>query len=253
MTETASDPLRGRSALVTGASGGIGRAIALRLATRGARVYVTGLDSGRVHGTVDALRAVTHGDTVLAGSMAADLTEPRQVRRLADAVRTVLGTVDILVHAAGIYRRGPLEQTAMPDIDAMYRANVRVPYELTQAVLHGLIGGHGDVVFINSTQGLSGGAEVSGFAATQQALKALSESLRAEVNRRGVRVTTIHLGRTATSRQAAIFAAEGREYTPELLVQPDDVADVVVSAVSLPWHAQLASVTLLPTHDVARR
>jgi NADP-dependent 3-hydroxy acid dehydrogenase YdfG len=79
-------------------------------------------------------------------------------------------------------------------------------------------------------------------------MKAVGESLRAEVNSRGVRVTTIHLGRTATTRQEGIFAAEGRDYTPELLIQPDDVADVVVSIVALPKRAQVTSLTLLPTH-----
>lgn len=250
MDEVRTDDLRGRTALVTGAGGGIGRAISVRLAAHGVRLYVAGLDRDRLDMTIGALRDVQNGDAALAGSMAADLTEPGMVRHLADAANAELGALDILVHAAGIYRRGLLEETSLSDVDELYRANVRVPYELTQATLAGLTHSHGDIVFVNSTQGLSATAKVSGFAATQQAMKALGESLRVEVNSRGVRVTTIHLGRTATTRQEGIFAAEGREYNPELLLQPEDVADVVVSAVSLPRRAQITSVTLLPTQDV---
>jgi NADP-dependent 3-hydroxy acid dehydrogenase YdfG len=117
--------------------------------------------------------------------------------------------------------------------------------------LDSLARSRGDIVFVNSTQGLSAGPEVGGYAATQQAAKAVSESLRAEVNAHGVRVITVHLGRTATPLQEAVFAAEGRVYTPELLIHPDDVADVVAGALALPKRAQLSSVTLLPTAFVA--
>ncbi|MGH3941832.1 MAG: SDR family NAD(P)-dependent oxidoreductase, partial [Pseudonocardiaceae bacterium] len=141
-----------------------------------------------------------------------------------------------------------LEKASIKNFDELYRTNVRVPYELTQATLGALTRRRGDIVFINSTQGLSAAGGLSGYAATQHAMKAVSESLRSEVNGQGVRVTTIHLGRTATTLQEGIFAAEGRTYTPELLIQPDDVADVVANIVALPKRTQITSVTLLPTH-----
>jgi NADP-dependent 3-hydroxy acid dehydrogenase YdfG len=77
-------------------------------------------------------------------------------------------------------------------------------------------------------------------------LKAVADALRAEVNDAGTRVLSVHVGRTATSRQERIFAMEGRPYTPERLMQPSDVADVVVAALTLPRTAEMTSVSIRP-------
>lgn len=223
----------------------------MALSVRGVRLFVVGRDRDRIARTVDAVHSLPGGANATVFSMVVDLTEAGRVRQLADEVHRRLGALDILVHAGGIYRRDLLETASLPGLDELYRTNVRVPYEITQAMLADLVRRRGIVVFVNSTQGLSAGAGLSGFAATQHAMKAMSDSLRAEVNSQGVRVTTIYLGRTATTRQEHIFAAEGRTYTPELLVQPNNVADVVVCAVALPEGTQMSSVTLLPTQDVA--
>lgn len=242
------DVLADRRAVVTGASGGIGRAIATRLASRGVRLYLVGRERARLDSAVRAARGVSRGAEATVVGMAADLTDSYQVRELADEVERELGGLDVLVHAAGTYQRGELQTCSAQDLDGLYRANVRAPYEVTQATLGSLARCRGDIVFINSTQGLAAGKGTGGYAATQHAMKAVAESLRAEANNWGVRVTMIHLGRTATDLQESIFAAESRAYAPELLVQPGDVADVVVSVVSLPKNAQVTSLTLLPTH-----
>ena len=88
---------------------------------------------------------------------------------------------------------------------------------------------------------------VSQFAATQHALKAIADHLREEVNADGVRVISVFPGRTATSRQAALYAREGRPYQPELLLQPEDVASVVVHALALPRTAEVTNVSIRPT------
>ena len=72
----------------------------------------------------------------------------------------------------------------------------------------------------------------------------VADSLRAEVNRDGVRVLTLHVGRTATELQERIFARENRPYTPESLIQPEDVADIVVCAITLPRRAQVTTLTI---------
>ena len=86
----------------------------------------------------------------------------------------------------------------------------------------------GQVVFVNSTIGLSTRAGAGQFAATQHALRAVADTLRDEVNPDGIRVTSVYPGRTATPRQATLHAHEGRTYRPERLMQPDDVAAMVV-------------------------
>jgi NADP-dependent 3-hydroxy acid dehydrogenase YdfG len=104
----------------------------------------------------------------------------------------------------------------------------------------------GQIVFINSTVGLTARANVSQFAATQHALKAIADSLREEMNPRGVRVVSVYAGRTATPRQARIHAVEGKPYPPERLMQPEDVASVVLNALALPRSAEVTDVRVRP-------
>ena len=87
---------------------------------------------------------------------------------------------------------------------------------------------------------------MSQYAATQHALRALAESLREEVNAAGVRVLNVFLGRTATPRQASIYQSQGWTYQPELLVQPDDVASIVVGALTLSRTAEVTELTIRP-------
>jgi short-subunit dehydrogenase len=117
---------------------------------------------------------------------------------------------------------------------------------LTQALLPLLKARQGQIVFINSTVGLRAGANVGQYAATKHGLKALADSLRDEVNADGVRVLSVFLGRTATPMQAAIHEMEGRVYHPEFLMQPEDVAAVVINALSLPRTAEMTDIHVRP-------
>ena len=84
------------------------------------------------------------------------------------------------------------------------------------------------------------------FSATQHALKAIADSLRQEVNADGIRVLSVFPGRTATPRQASLHEIEGKRYQPELLMQPEDVATVVVNALGLPRTAEVTDVSIRP-------
>lgn len=235
-----------RTALVTGASGAIGRAIAVALAEGGAELCVVGRDEVRLTATVEAIRS--RGTKVI--PFVTDLTSEGRVKELAEEVDSALGGLDILVHAAGIYEKGDLGKSSIHVLDDQYRVNVRAPYQLTQVLLPKIAERRGDVIFVNSTQGLSASEGIGQYAATQHAMKAVADSLRAEVNTVGIRVTLLHLGRTASEMQERIFAAEERPYTPETLVQPEDVAVIVVAAVTLPRRAQITTLTIWPTVKV---
>ncbi|OHV37816.1 MULTISPECIES: SDR family oxidoreductase [Pseudofrankia] len=243
---SASQRLAGRVAVVTGASSGVGRAIALRLVAEGAAVTAVGRDKTRLDALPGAAARATRA------GMAGQLS-PAQVDLTDDEARSALVAgllagprVDLLVHSAGGYASGPHADAEIADLDALYAANVRAPYALTQELLPALRAGGGDVVVVNSSQGVRAGANTGQFAATQHAMRAITDSLRQEVNADGIRVCGIHLGRTATPRQEAIFAKEGRPYAPELLVQPQDVAEVVAGVLSLPPGAEVTELHLRP-------
>jgi len=104
----------------------------------------------------------------------------------------------------------------------------------------------GLVVFINSTQGLAASPGVGHYAATQHAMRALADSTRQEYNPKGIRVTSLFLGRTATARQEAIFSLEQRSYKPDTLIQPGDIAGVIVSLAELPQTAEITEIAMRP-------
>jgi NADP-dependent 3-hydroxy acid dehydrogenase YdfG len=235
--------LAGRLAVVSGASSGIGRACALALAAAGADLLLLGRDAGRLRDAAGAARALPGAGA--AASLAADLTDEGAAAMVAERA-AALGEAAILVHSAGLYERGALAEAAAAALDRQYQANVRAPYRLTQALLPQLIARQGDIVFINSTQGIAAAPGISQFAATQHAMKAVADALRGEINEAGVRVLTLHAGRTATPRQARIFAGEGREYRPELLMQPEDVAAMLAATLALPRTAEVTSIAMRP-------
>jgi NADP-dependent 3-hydroxy acid dehydrogenase YdfG len=152
----------------------------------------------------------------------------------------------VLVHAAGAIALGSVADSRLEDFDLQHRVNVRAPYQLTRALLPLILSVQGQVVFINSSAGLAAREQVSQYAATKHALKAVADSLRAEVNPDGIRVLSVYLGRTATRMQSEVHAREGKPYFPERLLQPEDVASVVVNALELPRTAEVTDIHIRP-------
>jgi NAD(P)-dependent dehydrogenase (short-subunit alcohol dehydrogenase family) len=223
-------------ALVAGASGGIGRAIAFDLLGAGAEVFMLGRSMARLAQPPppEDTRAKCH-------FIVADLTDNGAVGRIATDI-SPKGRLNVLVLSSGIY-----ERSHEPTVFARQIAtNLIGPYALIQHFLPFLIRTQGQIVFINSTQGLRAAAGIGQYAATKHAMKAVADSLRDEVNGHGVRVTSVFLGRTATELQRAIFAAEGRPYPPERLIQPADVAGLVLFLLQLPRTSEVTDVVLRP-------
>lgn len=231
--------LAGRSAFVTGSSGGIGAAIAGALAREGARVGLSGRDEATLQAAADRLG----GDVT---AFAGDLTDDETLVRIAQEVTERFAGLDILVHSNGIHGSGGLAEAAIEDFDRMWRANVRAPLLLTQQLLAALREAEGQIVFVNSSVGVGTRPGVGHFAATQHALRALAETLRGELNPSGIRVLNAYPGRTATPRQEQIYRNEGRAYDPATLMQPEDVASVVVNALTLPRTAEVTDVHVRP-------
>jgi NADP-dependent 3-hydroxy acid dehydrogenase YdfG len=230
----------GHSAVVTGASSGIGQAIALALADQGLALRLVGRDTDRL----EAAARITKARTRDVGWSAVDLTEPEQIDDYAAQLRGE--PVSVLVHSAGLYVRGAHADRTADEYARAFAANVSGPMQLTRRLLPDLKKTQGQVVFVNSTQGLTPSANVGMFAATQHALRAMADTLRDEVNGDGIRVLSIYPGRTATPRQERIFQMEGRAYAPERLLQPEDIATMIVAALKLPRTAEVTNLTIRP-------
>jgi NADP-dependent 3-hydroxy acid dehydrogenase YdfG len=236
-----SSPLVASTALVTGASSGIGRAIALELARQGANLCVVGRNAEALAETAAAASRFSSVE-----SLQLDITDDHQVASLFQRFEQV-EKLDILVHSAGIFQKDLMAQGRVEDLDRQYAINVRAPYVLSQRLLPQLTANRGQIVFINSSAGLAAKRPDFGqYAATKHALKAVADSLREEVNHKGIRVLTVYLGRTATPTQERIFREEGRTYRPETLLQPSDIASVVINALSLPRTAEVTDISIRP-------
>ncbi len=229
-------------AVVTGASSGIGKAIAVELAAQGAMLCLV----GRKLETLKAIAKSLQASVPRVLSYQVDLTVEEDIEQLNAGLKQDFGQVDLLVHSAGVISLGQLRTAPIEDFDWQYRTNVRAPYILTQILLPLIIPARGQIVFINSSAGLSAKAGTGQYAATKHALKAIADSLRAEVNADGVRVLSVFPGRTASPMQAAVHEIEGKAYDPDHLVQPPDVAAVVLNALSLPRTAEVTDICIRP-------
>lgn len=234
--------LSGRVGVVTGASGGIGSAIAVALADLGASVYAVGRRACALEALAGRVRPGGHPVVV----HPADVTRDEDVVRLVDRVDRDEGRLDFLVHGAGVIATGTLELAPTTTLDVQYRVNVRAPYLVTQAFLPLLKATRGDIVFIASTAAFRVRRGLGQYAATKHALRAVADALREEVNEAGVRVLSVYPGRTATPLQASIHAEEGRAYRPGLLLQPGDIAAIVVATLRLPRTAEVTDITIRP-------
>jgi NADP-dependent 3-hydroxy acid dehydrogenase YdfG len=229
-------------AVVTGAGSGIGQAIARAIAGEAAVTCLVGRTKSKLDNTAMSLASETARFLV----MPADLSSDDQMDTLVANLQKRFGQVDLFVSAAGEIFHGPLETSPLEALDRLYRANVRANYRLTQLLLPMLKKCPGQIVFINSTAGLSARPNVSQFSATQHALKAVTDALRDEVNANGIRVLSVYPGRVATPRQQLLYENYGKEYAPELLLQPEDIASVVLNALTLPRTAEVTDIFIRP-------
>jgi NADP-dependent 3-hydroxy acid dehydrogenase YdfG len=235
-------PLQDQVAVVTGAGSGIGKAIALRLGEFGASLVLVGRRLELLDRVADSLNA----NGAKAVCYSTDLADRSSVQSFAASFRRDQRKLDVLVHSAGMVRQGRVAEASADDFEALFRTNVLGPYLLTQELLPLLGQTQGQVVFINSSVGLAAKAGVGQYAATKHALKAVADSLRAEVNTQGIRVLSVYPGRTATPTQEILHVQEQRPYLADRLLQPEDVADAVVNSLCLPRTAELTDLHIRP-------
>jgi 3-oxoacyl-[acyl-carrier protein] reductase len=221
--------LSGKTALVTGASRGIGRASALALARMGAQVlvhYSSGVKEA------EAVVAEIRKAGGRADAVAADLSAPDGAHTLARQVRAVVGDrLDILVANAGTSKSATIEETTVEDFDRLFAVNVRAPFFLVQQLLP-ILGSGGSVVLLSSVAAHAVVGTLSAYAATKGAIDTLVKHFAAVLGERGIRVNAVAPGVVATDMSSFTKTDTGRDFTLGIqalkrLAQPEDIGGVV--------------------------
>jgi NAD(P)-dependent dehydrogenase (short-subunit alcohol dehydrogenase family) len=222
--------LSGRTALVTGSTGGIGAATAVLLASRGADLVVTGRDEARGQAVVKGIL----GDGGKARFVAADFADLASVRSLAAAA----GPVDILVNNTGVFPGGALVDQDVESFDAAFAVNVRALYFLTAAVVPGMVErGRGSVVNVSTMAARVGMAGLSAYSATKAAVESLTRTWAAELGAAGIRVNTVAPGPTRTDMVMTAMGEEGAAQVAGTtvlgrLASPEEIASVIAFVAS---------------------
>lgn len=215
--------ISGAKALVTGASAGIGKAIARGLLAEGASVMITGRDPGRLERAARELGCEHH---------VGDVSQEDDV---VDTVATFVrrhGRIDILVNNAGFGSFAPLVETELADFEAVWRTNVAGAFLMArEAAKHMLRQKSGNIVNIGSTSGLKGDAGSSAYSSSKFALRALSECWRAELRRSNIRVIHVNPSEVVTGFGSEPGTPE--PVAPPNKLRPEDIATAVLGALKL--------------------
>ena len=221
--------------VITGAGSGIGAALARRLTERGDSLVLLSRSADRA--------AALERDFARAQVLVADLADPGTLNGIG---RQVDGTVDSLVHVAGVVELAPVERLRLTDWEEQVTVNLTAPAVLTRELLPHLRRAGGTVIFVNSSAGLSASAGWSAYAASKFGLRGFADALRAEEVEHGVRVSTVYPSRTATPMQEKVHEQEGRTYDSSRWISVDTVVDTLLHVLDLPADATIPDVTVRP-------
>ena len=216
------------TALVTGATHGIGRATAFALGRAGYRVGVCARTAAKVESLVAELRAAG----IEAAGRAADVANPVQVTSLVEHVSQALGEFGVLVNNAGVLIARPIEELTLEDWDATMATNLRGLFLMTRAVLPPMRArGHGDIVNVASLAARNGFAGGSAYVASKHAVLGFGRALMLELRKEGIRVITVCPGSVDTGmlRDQPMLKSD-----PTRILQPEDVAETILHSLRLP-------------------
>jgi len=236
--------LDGKTALITGASSGIGRATAIRLAREGAGLAVCSRNTERL----DRVRSEVENIGGKCVAQACDVGRMEDCTALVNGILDMAGGIDILVNNAGVGYSGAVVDSDPAEAEEMVRVNLLGVYHMTRAALPVMIaGGAGDIVNIGSVAGLKYSPNFGVYSATKFAVRAFSEALRNEVQGHGIRVGVVHPGMTQTAFFQS-FSKGGSPVPADMgeLLPAEEVAEAILCMVTRPPRAAVNEMTVRP-------
>ena len=231
-----------KTALITGATEGIGRATAFALGQAGYRIGVCARTEPKVRQLVKELQS----SGFEAAGAPADVGNADQTARMVEAVTKSIGPVDVLVNNAGVLIARPFEELTLEEWDTTMNTNVRSLFLVTRAVLPGMRQRkRGDIVNVASLAGRNGFAGGTAYTASKHAVLGFSRSLMLETRKDGIRVIAICPGSVDTSmqRDQPMLKSE-----PSRILRPEDVAATILHALTLPERAMVSELDIRPTN-----
>lgn len=249
--------LVGSTALVTGASSGIGRAVAHELAQRGSKVLFVARRRDRLDDLAAALTAAGH----VAQALAVDITDRQGARAAVDDVMARWGRLDIVVNSAGVMLNGPSLDSPLEEWEAMVDLNLKGLMYITKAALPHLLAAAADsprrvadLVNVSSIAGRYANRGVAIYNATKFGVTAFSESLRQEFTKQGLRVSVVEPGAVDTELFGHQQPRTQRHYENLFAgvekMHPEDLADLVAYIVTVPRRVAINEVVIRPTDQV---
>ncbi|MCD2138401.1 3-ketoacyl-ACP reductase [Salinicoccus halitifaciens] len=219
--------IEGKTALITGAGRGIGRATAIAFAKEGIHVGLVGRTPENLERVAKELKEYD----VKVATASADVSDLESITAAVESIREALGPIDILVNNAGISKFGSFMELTPEEWTNIINVNVNGLYYTTRAVLPEMLEREtGDIINISSTAGQKGGPVTSAYSASKAAVIGLSESLMMEVRKKNIRVTTLTPSTVATDMAVELNLTDGN---PEKVMQPEDMAELMVAQLKL--------------------
>ncbi|WP_324676720.1 3-ketoacyl-ACP reductase [Hymenobacter sp. GOD-10R] len=221
------ESLKGKTALVTGAGKGIGRAVALALAAEGVNVGLLARTESQLTEVADEVRKLG----VKAATTTVDVADMTAVNQAVEQVKQELGPIDILINNAGIGTFGKFLEMEPAEWEKIIQVNLMGVYYTTRAVLPEMIERQtGDIINISSTAGQRGAAVTSAYSASKFAVMGLTESLMQEVRKHNIRVSALTPSTVATELAISNKLTDGN---PEKVMQPEDLAEFIIAQLKL--------------------
>lgn len=236
--------LKGKTAVITGAGKGLGKAMAISLASEGVNLGLIGRTGADLEKLAAELSA-SHPEITIAYATA-DIGSYPQVKQAVATITEKLKTVDILINNAGILKTGGILELPVEEWEQVFQVNVLGTYYMVHEILPLIIQqGKGDIINVASTAGLKGAAKMSAYGASKAAVINLTESLMQEVRKSNIRVTTVNPSTIATEMTLNANFTDGNT---EKVLQPEDLAFLVVNNLKLPQRAFVKEVGLWSTN-----